>query len=267
MSDEELIYAAAELLRRRDGRPFTMERLAAATGISRATLYRRFGSRAGLMQRLNEAGVMTAETQAATDMPQRILQAARRVFAQVGFAAATVEQIAHEADVGPATIYRYFGTKEGIIRAFGKEHDPRRIFLAMRKQPTGEVETDLVEFATAVIRYYHDNRDLIRLSLVEMGEGNPFFELMRSVQERTAKSLAHYLRNRMEAGRIVRSDPAELALGFMGMIFGFAVAGPDLFGRPLGEPKQAAEAITRRFLRGNLAGNASPSAPNGDRPA
>lgn len=260
MSDEELIEAAAELLQRGDRRPFTMERLAAVTGISRATLYRRFGSRNGLMQRLTDAGVMTPETETITDMPRRILHAARQVFGRVGFAAATIEQIAHEANVGPATVYRYFGAKDGIIRAFTKANDPRRIWLAITSQPSGKVETDLLIFATAALRFFHENRDLMRLSFVEMGENNEFPHLMRSAQERTAIMLARYLRNRMEAGRLAPADPADLALAFMGMIFSFAVAGPDFYGRPMGEPEQVARAITHAFLHGNLpTRNPSPS--------
>ncbi|MEX1019190.1 MAG: helix-turn-helix domain-containing protein [Litorilinea sp.] len=263
MTDEELIEAAAELLQRGDRRPFTMERLAAATGVSRATLYRRFGSRTGLMQKLTEAGVMTPETEAITDMPRRILHAARHVFARVGFAAATVEQIAQEASVGPATVYRYFGTKDGVIRAFTKANEPRRILLAMPKQPTGDVEMDLNEFAGAALRYFHENRDLVRLGFVEMGDGNQFLEQMRAAQERTAILLARYLHNRMEAGRLAVCDPAELALAFVGMIFSFAVAGPDFYSRPMGDPTHTAAAITRIFLHGNLPGNGAAPPRNG----
>lgn len=259
MTDEELIAAAAELLQRGDRRPFTMERLAAATGVSRATLYRRFGSRAGLMQRLTEAGVMTPETEVITDMPRRILHAARQVFARTGFAAATVEQIAQEAHVGPATVYRYFGTKEGVIRAFAKANEPRRILLAMPSKPTGHVETDLTDFAGAALRYFHENRDLVRLGFVEMGEDNEFFEKMRTAQKYTAIKLAKYLLNRMEAGLIANCDPRELALAFVGMIFSFAVAGPDVYALPMGDPNHTAAAITRIFLYGNLPDN-DPSA-------
>jgi AcrR family transcriptional regulator len=241
MTDEELIKAAAELLHRGDKRLFTMERLAAVTGISRATLYRRFGSRNGLMQRLAEA---------ITDMPRRILQAARTVFGRVGFAAATIEQISQEASVGPATVYRYFGAKEGLIRAFSKANEPRRILLAMPKQPTGDVEADLVAFAESALRYLHENRDLVRLAFVEMDEANLFLSQMRDAQERTAILLARYLHNRMEAGRLTPTDPAELALAFIGMIFSFAVTGPDFYNRAMGDPEETAITITRIFLQG-----------------
>ena len=44
-----------------------------------------------------------------------IQKAAVELFAENGFANTTVEEIAREADVGPATVYRHFETKEGIV--------------------------------------------------------------------------------------------------------------------------------------------------------
>ena len=37
------------------------------------------------------------------------------LFTQRGFAAVTIEEVAERAGVSPSTIYRYFGTKEGIV--------------------------------------------------------------------------------------------------------------------------------------------------------
>lgn len=44
-----------------------------------------------------------------------IQQVAIEMFEHHGFDAVTIEQIAAEADVSPSTIYRYFGTKEGLV--------------------------------------------------------------------------------------------------------------------------------------------------------
>lgn len=48
---------------------------------------------------------------------KRILVAARRLFTKEGFEATTVEAIAADAGVGPATIYNRFGTKSAIVAA------------------------------------------------------------------------------------------------------------------------------------------------------
>ncbi len=46
-----------------------------------------------------------------------ILEASKRVFVQKGFAAATMHDIAEEAGVSAGNIYRYFASKEDLIRA------------------------------------------------------------------------------------------------------------------------------------------------------
>ena len=47
-----------------------------------------------------------------------ILAAARRLFAERGYAATTIEAIAAEAEVSEATVYAGFGSKRGILLAF-----------------------------------------------------------------------------------------------------------------------------------------------------
>lgn len=48
---------------------------------------------------------------------ERILAASAVVFQRVGFAAATMEEIAREAEYSPAALYNYFRSKEEIIVA------------------------------------------------------------------------------------------------------------------------------------------------------
>ncbi|MFD3925747.1 TetR family transcriptional regulator [Streptomyces sp. NPDC058614] len=47
---------------------------------------------------------------------QRILAAARRKFAEVGYERATIRAIAAEAEVDKSSVIQYFGTKDGLFR-------------------------------------------------------------------------------------------------------------------------------------------------------
>ena len=52
-----------------------------------------------------------------TRRSEEILAAAVEVFARCGFAATDVQEIADKARVGKGTVYRHFGTKEGLFLA------------------------------------------------------------------------------------------------------------------------------------------------------
>ncbi len=47
----------------------------------------------------------------------RILSAARQAFADTGYAGTTMRAIARSADVDPALVYHYFGSKEALLDA------------------------------------------------------------------------------------------------------------------------------------------------------
>lgn len=53
---------------------------------------------------------------------RRLQEVALAAFEKHGFAAVTIEAIARDAEVGPATVYRYFGTKERLV--LWDEYDP-----------------------------------------------------------------------------------------------------------------------------------------------
>lgn len=57
-------------------------------------------------------GLRERKRRAAMD---RIQQTALDLFDERGFAQVSVEEIASAAEVSPSSVYRYFGTKEGII--------------------------------------------------------------------------------------------------------------------------------------------------------
>ncbi len=247
--DAALLDVAARLLRDEDD-GLTMDRLAAASGVSRATLYRRFGSRRALVQRLIRERGLSADELLAPDVRTRVVQAARTVFGRDGFAAATVEQIAQEAGVGPATIYRHFGSKEGLVQAFIQASSPRRVLRELAATRNGDLETDLTQIASIALRFIHDNRDLIQLALQDGKTAGALRSQLRVADERTAYMIASYLERQMAAGRLHPGDPVELSLTLFGMLFGRALLGDLFYGRPLGDIAEAAHQLVTLFLHG-----------------
>lgn len=67
--------------------------------------------------RTKRAYTSTLRAARAAETRQRILAAARSLFARHGYAATTIEAIAAEAAVAVPTVYQSFGSKMGLLRA------------------------------------------------------------------------------------------------------------------------------------------------------
>jgi len=83
----------------------------------------------------DERGVLSA----------RILSAARDEFAQYGWAGTTIRAVARAADVDPALVYHYFGSKEALLDA--ATNPPQRWLEAVARTwttPVGQLGAALV---------------------------------------------------------------------------------------------------------------------------
>jgi AcrR family transcriptional regulator len=243
---ENIADAAARMVARHGPDGFTMDDLARECGLSRATLYRQVGSREAVLAALSAHGVEVGQR---VDVRARILAACRVVFTRAGFEAATLEDIAREAGVGPATVYRQFGDKEGLISAFAGHIGPRRAMREVALAPTGDLRADLERVAVAVIRYAAEDIDLLKLALLEQMRGGPWAKLLKASPLRAQTILTRLLESYAARGALGANDPPRMARAFAGMLFAF-FAGPVLRGEPLPDPEETARFITHVFLEG-----------------
>jgi AcrR family transcriptional regulator len=75
---------------------------------------------------------------------RRVQQRAVELFTARGFGAVTVEEIAEVADVSPVSVYRWFGTKEGLV--LWDEYDPG-IFAVLARRLADQEPLDAVRDA------------------------------------------------------------------------------------------------------------------------
>ncbi|RMI30471.1 TetR/AcrR family transcriptional regulator [Streptomyces triticirhizae] len=68
---------------------------------------------------------------------ERILDSARTEFARRGFDLASVRAIARGADVNPALVHHYFGTKEGVFAAAVHAATEAAVRVLTQETPTG----------------------------------------------------------------------------------------------------------------------------------
>jgi AcrR family transcriptional regulator len=99
-----------------------------------------------------------------------ILAAARGVFAEKGFAGASVDDIAQAAGVAKGTIYLYYPSKREIYFAALREG---LTALAVKTQMQVEGATTLREkllaYVETKLRYFDENRDFFKIYFAELG--------------------------------------------------------------------------------------------------
>jgi AcrR family transcriptional regulator len=236
------VLAAAERLLAEGPEALTMDALARASGISRATLYRLVGGREQLLARLGAAE--------SGDVRTRIVDAAGAVFARLGLEGATIELVAREAGVGPATVYRHFGSKEGLISAFVAEWKHRRRVLAAADTPSHDARADVERVARAIATSLAQERDLMRVLIGDACRDSGSLAAIRKRPVRATHAIAALLRHHMDAGRLRRADPEMSARSLFGMILVHTFIGPLLDGTRPPEPEAVVSHVVPIFLSG-----------------
>ncbi len=143
----------------------------------------------------------TGRRPGAPDTRQAILAVARRRFAVRGYDATSVRDIATVANVDPALVIHYFGTKEGLFAAATGLPDGLSALLE------NLAALPLHDFAHALVRAY--------LQLVDSdGSRNAILALVRSAvsSDKAAATLREFLATQLlpVIGRLTRHPDAQL---------------------------------------------------------
>ncbi len=108
-----------------------------------------------------------------------VLDAVRRIFARLGYAAVNVEKIAKEAGMAKGTIYLYFKSKEEIIAAVIAS-DANRMIKDIADAKT--FAERLTVFLNQYLAHLQSNKNLVRIYF-------PNFQSRGSRQARTSKGI------------------------------------------------------------------------------
>jgi AcrR family transcriptional regulator len=243
---EQRILDAAEALLHAFGDSFTIDQLSSKANVSRATIYRRIGNKEALLQRLTEGRGQAYEPR---DARRQILDAVPHVISRHGVIGATMEQIADEASVGVATVYRHFGGKDRLMRTFIEEFSPQLTLQELVLHPSTDIVADLTALAEKALRFFYSHRDMMRIVLFATDDEQAYFSQIRAGSSRLRDLFVAYFAAQLQAGRLQPIvEPQEAAMAFIGMLFGFGVLGPLRYGTRVEDPQQTARVITRLFL-------------------
>lgn len=99
---------------------------------------------------------MTSRRPRSADTRERIIEAARRLFAQEGYERTTIRAVATAAQIDPSMVMRYFESKEGLFAAAANLDLQMPNFAAM---PRAEIGERVVRYFLSLWREY-ENREL-----------------------------------------------------------------------------------------------------------
>lgn len=103
------------------------------------------------------------------EIRDRILDAAKKVYAQHGFRGATTRLIAIEAGVNEVTLFRTFGSKASLFEALMQNHVAQSPIPELPDNPV-DPEREMTDWVTSVLGHMRENRALIRTSFGEIEE-------------------------------------------------------------------------------------------------
>ena len=168
---------------------------------------------------------MTTETRARLDRDVRreaILEAAKEVFMEVGFAAASMSMIAARVGGSKGTLYNYFKSKEELFEAYIRSHCAWQFEAIMADflMPGEDIRTVLLKLGRNLLTVGLSEIGLRNLILV-VSEAHRAPEIGRAFYEagpRTgAKRAAEGIAQAIADGRLRPCDPLEAAHQFVGL--------------------------------------------------
>ncbi len=234
------ILSQARVVVAMGGRP-TVEDFAAAAGVSRATFYRAFKSRNALLEALQRAPEPSAA--------DRILQAALTIVGERGLTALSMDELADQARVSRATLYRLFPGKSAVFAALVHAFSPLDPVVAlvesMRPAPPEKVIPEIARTVYATVYTGKENRTgLLRALFFEVSSLSPDAEeAIRGALVKVVATLISYLDEQMAAGRLRRMHPLLALQSLIGPIF-FHLVTRDTAERILGVDFSGEQAVT-----------------------
>src|SRR6202035_4489567 len=161
---ERIMSEASRLLART--RQASVEQIAAAAGVSRTTFYRAFPSRAQLLHAI--------EVQPEPDTRQRVLDASIGMLRTQTLKDLSMDELASEAGVSRANLYRLFPGKPALFRAILLAYSPFEPVMAVLARAGDRPPEDVIpEIVLAAYRTVAGRTGILRTLLLEITSMNP----------------------------------------------------------------------------------------------
>ena len=188
------------------------------------------------------------------DRRQQIIAAAMELFAKKGFRGTTTRDLATQAGVNEAIIFRYFKTKEELYSAIIEHKAGERDLHREELERLAALDND-EEFLQAVGRSFLEKHEtdttFMRLLLFSALEGHQLSDMFVSSMA-ARHPIAKYIERRIHDGAFRQLDPQLAARALIGMLAGF-IMWQEIFGFKNKQPRDREE-VVRTFVSIFLSG-------------
>lgn len=154
---------------------------------------------------------------------QTLLNAAKRVFSEKGYAAATIADVARAASLSYGSVYWYFESKEDLFDALmdaGEAALRTRILEALDAAGPSDLEGALRTAVRATFEHFEDDRDAARLLFRDSyALGGRFERHLLHIYEGFIDDLEATITSGQEEGRI-RDAPTRLVAFSLAALIG-----------------------------------------------
>ncbi len=164
----------------------------------------------------------------------RLIEVAREVFAQKGYAGSSLSEIANLAGLRKASLYHHFPSKDSIYLAVLDElvHAIRDQFIAS-EVPLGGYTARLEDAVGRALDYLEANVEGARILARDMIDFGPFMQAHgQETVSLTLQMWANFLRRGMDAGEFKKQSPEQLIISLVGMAL-YTYATDDISSRLL----------------------------------
>jgi len=238
---QQLLDAAAAIAAR--GAQISISAVAAEAGVSRATAHRHLGGRSGLLALLAERSGVDLPERTRADPRTRILDAVGAFVRECGFIGVSLEDVARRAEVGPATLYRKFGDRAGLVRAYANERGPTATLLSFDLE--GSLRSQLITLVQQAIPFLREHRGLLALLFSNASEERALVQTMLHDPTSGRRAMIRFFASAMARGHMQPGDPQIAAYTLLGAVASVSLALHDQ------TAEQLAPTLVDDFLQGH----------------
>ncbi|UQB42886.1 TetR/AcrR family transcriptional regulator [Thiomicrospira microaerophila] len=164
-------------------------------------------------------------TKRGSERHEKILDAAKQVFIEQGYARASINEIVRRSGGSLGTIYKFFGNKLGLFEAFFQKITYEAFYDFEEKGLwTEDIETSLLNFGRQLQQMMFEKEALAIYRLVLSEQGADHAEIQRIFMQygphRLNKILSRFLAQQTQAGLLQLDDCEIAAYQFVEMIKG-----------------------------------------------